>query len=182
MPELVAHEVEVAVACRSGSHKAYELVQGNSAVHNQILAALVHGPVHLLVNKAEDYGLVANQGLIVALGIAYGLLVGALVGEFPPDFAHGPLLVSPFLNPLDPVISHAHGHAIVKAYSACGQRRSESGHTADILGYGDGVRIEFMDQHVGECQVADGIFVHPLVEIKLVVAEIGAQAVIPVKH
>ena len=175
MAELVAHEIEVAPAARGERNETDHLVQGYAPVYQQVLRALVHRPVHILVDQAEDDGLVAYERLVVALGIGDRVLVGALVGELPPDAAHAPLLVAEFLDPLDPMVGDAHRHPEVEAHAA-------GLDPADVLGDRDGLRVQLVDQLVGQRQVADGVLVHALVEIIAVVAEILAQAVVPVDH
>ena len=182
MAELVAHEVQVAVPCGCGGNEAYHLVKGYSPVHQIVLRGLVHCEIHLLVHEAEDNGLVAHEGLVMAFGIGDGLLFGALAGEFPPDFAHGPLLVALFLYPLDPVVCNAHGHAEVKAHAAGLEGGGKAGHCGDILCYGEAVRVHFLDQHGGKGEVCDGVFIDTLVEVEGIVAEVLAKAVVPIEH
>ena len=66
MAELIAHEIQVTSAAGGEGHEAYHLVQGDAAVHEQVLRTLLHRPVHLLVDQAEDDGLVAHERLVVA--------------------------------------------------------------------------------------------------------------------
>ena len=68
--ELVADEIEIALAGQAEGDQPDHLVQRDAAVDDQVLAGLVHVPVHFLVHEPEREGLVADQGLVVAFGIA----------------------------------------------------------------------------------------------------------------
>ena len=195
MAEFVAHEIEVAVARGGGrhqadhlvegdaavhGHQADHLVEGDAAVHDRILGFGVHGEVHFLVHQPENQGLVSHQRLVVALGVGDGLLVGALVGELPPDLAHGPLLVGELLDPLDPVVRDAHRHPEVEAHAAGRQRGGQAGHAGDVLGDGEGVRVHLLHEDVREGEVRHRVLVHALVEVVVIAHEILPETVVPV--
>ena len=182
MPELVAHEVQVAVSGSGGGHETNHLMKGYSPVYQEVLRPLVHAPVHLLVDQAEDDGLVAHQGLVVTLRVGNGLFVRTLVGEFVPYFPRAPLLVALFLYPLYPVVGDSHGHAEVESHAALSERCGKAGHSADVFGYRDSVWIQLVDEPVGEGQIDDGVVVHAAAEVDFVIAEIRPQAVVAVKH
>ena len=83
MTELVAHEVEIATVNGRCRNKSYHLVQCYASVSHEVFVALLEVPVHVGINKAEDYCLVADQCLVVALAVAYCLLVGTSVLHLP---------------------------------------------------------------------------------------------------
>ena len=118
----------------------------------------------------------------MALGVGDGLLVGALVGELPPDLAHGPLLVGELLDPLDPVVRDAHRHPEVEAHAAGRQRGGQAGHAGDVLGDGEGVRVHLLHEDVREGEVGHRVLVDTLVEIVVVAHEILSEAVVPIEH
>ena len=151
---LVAHEVEVGPVDERGCGHAYHLVQGHAAVDHAVVVAHHHVPVHLLVDEAEDDGLIAHQRLVVALGIAHGLLVGAAVGELPEYRGGLPVLVALLLDGLDPVVGYAHGHAVVKAQAAVAVGACQARHAAHLLGNGDGVWVDLVYEHVGQGEIA----------------------------
>ena len=85
MSPLVAHEVEVSTIDERSGHQTDHLMQRHATVNGSIVVIDHHVPVHLLVDEAEDDGLVAHEGLVVTLGIGDGLLVGTTVSQFPED-------------------------------------------------------------------------------------------------
>ena len=182
MAEFVAHEVQVAASAGSQGNEPYHFVEGKTAVHDQISLVAAHAPVHILVHQAENDGLVSHQGLIVALGIGDGLLVGALVGQFVPYSAHAPLLVLELFDPFYPVVGYAHGHTEVKAHPAGGERSCKTRHSAHVLGYRDSLGVDFVYEHICKRQILDRVLIDSPVEIQGVVAESLAQPVIPVQH
>ncbi len=82
------------------------------------------------------------------------------------------------LDGLDPVVGYAHRHAIVEAYASVLERACEPGHSAHLLGYGDGMGIDLMDEHVGKGEIGDGIGVLAAVVVVVVGAEGLSQPVI----
>ena len=57
-----------------------------------------------------------------------------------------------------------------------------TGHAADLFGYGDGLGVDFVDKQVGQRKIADGTVVLMAVEIVGVSAEGFAQSVAVIKH
>ncbi|VTR68605.1 hypothetical protein DESC_710101 [Desulfosarcina cetonica] len=182
MTELVAHEVEITAARRGQGGQADHLVQGHGPGHADVRVIEGHVLVHGTTGHAEHKGLIAHQGLVVGFGIADGLLLMTPVGELMPQVAHGPLFVGRVLGEPDPVVGHPHGKAIVKAHPARIHGQRQSRHAADVLGDGDGVGPQAMDQFVGQGQVGQGILVHAGVEIVVVPRKGPFQAVVGVKH
>ena len=182
MSPLVAHEVEVGAVDERSGHQANHLVQRHAAVHGAVVVARHHVPVHLLVDEAEDDGLVTHEGLVVALGIGNGLLVGTAVGQLPENGSGVPILVLTLLDGLDPVVGDAHRHAVVKADAAVLESAGQSGHAAHLLGNGDGMGIDGVDQHVGQREIGDGIGVLAAIVIIVIAAECLSQAVAVIEH
>ena len=118
----------------------------------------------------------------MALGVTDCLLVLSLVGELPPDFPYAPLFVPEGLDPFDPVVGYAHGHTEVKAHSTGGVRCCKSGHSAHILGNGEGLGIDFVNEHIGESEIFDCIFIHTVPEIVAITRESLSQTVVPIEH
>ena len=180
--ELVTHEGKVTVAAGSHCHQTDHLMKGHTSVHYRRLGFLIHRGVHLGIHEAERDGLVSHHCLVVALGIADGLFVLTLVGELPPYLSHTPLIVREFLDPFDPIVRNSHAHSEVEADAAHLERSCQSGHSADILGDGECIRIDLADEHIGQCKVGDGIFVDALIEIIVIADEGLFQTVVPVEH
>ena len=180
--EFIAHEIEVAAPAGGCCDKANQLVQCNAPVHYWVRLILAHAEVHFLVDEAEDYGFVSHQCLVVALGIAYRLLIGALVGKLPPYSAHAPLLVREFLDPFDPVVGNAHCHPEVESYASGLEGSGQTGHSAHIFGNGESLGVDLVNQHIGQPEVGHRVLINALVEIQRVVTEVGTEAVVPVQH
>ena len=106
--ELVAHEIQIAVTGSADGGQTDHLVQSDPTIHDRILRIHIHGKVHLLIDESEHQGFVTNQRLVVALRVADGPLVRPLVGQLVPHFSRTPLLVPLLLDPLDPMVRHAH--------------------------------------------------------------------------
>ena len=134
-------------------------MHGHAAGHGHIFVTLHHVPVHILVNQAEYYSLVAHQCLVVALNVGYCLLIGAAVGQLPVYRCRVPVLVLLLLEHLDPVVGDTHGHTVVKSQASVLYRKCQARHAAHLLGYGYGRWIDGVDQLVGKRQVGYGICV-----------------------
>ena len=182
MAKLVAHEVEVATVDGRCREQAYHLVQCDTAVGHVVLVALLEVPVHIGIHEAEDDGLVAHECLVMALGIRDGLLVLTAVGHLPEHAGGLPVLVGLLLDELDPVVGHVHCHAIVEAVAAVLDGGCQAGHARYLLGNGDGILVELVDERVGQGEVADGIAVLIQVVVVAIATEGLAQAVAAVEH
>ena len=167
--EFVAHEVQVTAVNRGGRDQTNHLMQGNAAVDHEVAVILGEVPVHISVNEAENDGLVAHERLVMAFGIGDGLFIGTAVGHFPENAGGVPIFVLLFFDGLNPVIRHVHGQAIVKAKATVLKFGSQSRHAADIFSDGDGMGLDFVNQFVGQCQIADGVVVLMAVEVVAVV-------------
>ena len=114
--------------------------------------------------------------------VADGAFVCAAVGEFVPEEADGPILVADVADELEPTLRHAHGHAVIEADATFCDGGADAGHTADILGDGQGIRADGVDDGVGEGEVGVGILIHGAVEVHPIVGEVHAQAMVEVEH
>ena len=145
MSELIPHEIQITAINSRSRNKANHLVQRHTTIHHKVMICRLHVPIHIGIDKAEDDRLVAHQSLVVALGIADGLLVGTAVRRFPPDSRRMPVFVFLFLDSLNPEVRDIHCHTVVEAIAAVFNLGSQAGHTADFLGNRDSVLIYFMD-------------------------------------
>ena len=179
--KLVAHKVEVGARAAEGG-QAGHLVQGQTAVDVEVVRAHVHRLVHRLVEHLEDEGLAAHERLVVRLDVVDGQLVGAAVGNLVPEEADGPIFVAHVAHQLEPALGHAHRHPVVKADALLGEGRADAGHPAHVLGHGERVGADGVDDLVGEGEVGLRVLVHGAVEVHSVVGEVDAQAVMEVEH
>ena len=182
MAELVAHKIQVAAVDGRGRDEANHLVQGDSAMHRAVFVAFLEMPVHIGVDEAENNRLVAHERLVVRLAVTDGFLVGTAIFHLPENRTRLPVLVLDFLDCLDPIIGNIHRHPIVETIAAVLEFCSESGHSADFLGDGDGLGIHLVDEAVGERQIANRVVVLMAVEIVAVVRERLAEPVRIVEH
>ena len=80
-------------------------MQGHASIYDQIGISLAHVPIHDVVDEPEDNGFIADQCLVVALGIIDGLFIGTPIGQFPKYGRGFPLNFA--ANPGIPLISSA---------------------------------------------------------------------------
>ena len=167
--KLIAHEIEVALSTERHGDHADHLVEGNTAVDNQIGGGQEgHAVVHLLVHKPESDGLVADERLIVGLAITDNLLLVAPVCEGVNDVSHLPLVVRHLLEELDPHVGGSHGKAVVKAETTLRDGTAEGRHARHVLGDGEAPRADRVDKVVGKHQVNAGINVGGHAEVVIV--------------
>ena len=110
------------------------------------------------------------------------MFVGTAVGNLPEERRGLPVLVNTFLDNLNPVVGDVHSHAIVEAVATIGYRSCEAGHTADLLGNSDSLRIDFVDEGIGQREVTDGIAILPSIIVSAIVGVSGAETVIKIDH
>ena len=182
MAELISHKIQITVTRSAKGGQTDQFVESHTSVDNGILRILIHGKIHFLVDQAEYYRLVSNQGLVMAFGVTDGLLVRTLVGQLIPNLPWAPLLICPLFYPFDPVVGDPHRHPEIKANPSGGERSRQTGHSADILRDGDSRGLDFPDQHVRKREVSHRILVHSGVEIQFIVPEILSEPMIPVNH
>ncbi|KAI3492991.1 hypothetical protein L1887_42366 [Cichorium endivia] len=182
--ELVADKVEVALAAERMCDETDHLVVRQAAVDDGgALGEVRHIGVHLLVHEPEGKRLVADERLVVRLGIGDRLFQMTSVGEREADVAKVPVLVRLFLEQLDPHVWHGHREAVVEANTALRDGSAQRRHARDVLGDGDGVGVVLVDHVVGEHEVGDGLDVDGRAKVLVVAAaESGADAVVRVEH
>ena len=146
MAKLVSHKVEVTSIDGSQRHKAYHLMQCNAAVHKICLISTLEMPIHICIYQPKDDGLIPNKRLVVALTIAYCFLISAPVLDFPEDAAWLPVFVFFLFYRANPIIRDVHCKTIVETIASILKFRSQSGHTAYLLGYRYCFRIYLMNQ------------------------------------
>ena len=80
------------------------------------------------------------------------------------------------------MVCHTHGHAEVESHTKGLEGGGQAGHARNVLGDGEPGGIHFLHKARGQGQVDDGVLVHAAVKVKVIIAEILAQAVVPVQH
>ena len=93
-----------------------------------------------------------------------------------------PVLVFFFFYRLYPVVRYVHREPVIEAVASVLKRRCESRHTADILRYRDGRRIDLMDELVRQHQVAYRIIVLMPVEVVSISIEVFTETMTVVEH
>ena len=157
-------------------------MERDAAVHVHVVVVNHHVPIHVGVDKTEDYRLVAHKCLVVAFGIVDCLFVGAAVGQLPEDGCRLPVLVFFLFYGLYPEIGDAHRHAVVEADASVAYLVGESGHTAHFLSNGDGVGVDFVDKFVGKRQICDCVCVLSAVVVVVIRRECLTESVVVVEH
>ena len=134
-------------------------------------------PVHVCINEAENDGFVANQCLIMTLAIRDSLLIWTAILDLPEDGADIDILVTYLFNSFNPVVGYVHGHAVIEAVAAILELGCQAGHTTHFLSNGDGLRINLVNQTVGERQIADSIVIFMTIEVISIASKSLTQAV-----
>ena len=171
MPGFVPHEVEPTFAARNQGQQPDHLVQGQAPLNDRIGVILGHVPVHRLVHQAERQRIVADQRLIVALGIGDGGLAPPPVGEHTPQLAKIPILVALVLEQLDPVIGHAHRKPMGETHPTLGDRPAQPRHAGHVLGHQQHAGFQTPRQRRGQLQVEDRILIGIAAEVVVVAAK-----------
>ena len=122
-------------------------------------------PVHIGIGQAEDERLVAYECLVMALGIADGLLILTTVRELMPDRTWAPLLVGVIRDELRPEVGDIHREAVVEAKASVLDGSSETRHTAHLFGDGDRIGVDTMDQLIGQREVRHSIGILMTIEV-----------------
>lgn len=179
--EFVADEAEPGFATGNHGEEANHFVEGNAAVDDGTFVRLFHLPIHLFVHEPEGEGLVADEALVVGLGVGHGLFAIASVRKLIPKDVKVPLFVGGVFEEFDPVVGDAHAEAIVEAESAVGGGLAAAGHAGKIFRDSEGPRKDFTDEGVGELKVGNSAPVDAVVEVFVVVVE-GGVAMMVVEH
>ena len=170
--KFIAHEVEVPTIHRRSCRQANELVQSNSAVCGDGTTLMTHVPIHIRICQAEDERLVTDQSLVVALGIANGLLLFTAIGEFVPYGSGTPFFIGSLLDEFDPEVGDIHREAIVKAKATIFNRSSQTWHTTYFLCYRNRIRVDTMDELIGQRKVCHSIGILMTIEV----VSVGSEA------
>ena len=99
-----------------------------------------------------------------------------------PQMSHMPFFIRYILDKTYPVVGDSHGKTIIKSDAAGRKRNGQTGHSADILGNGNGIGSNIMDEFIGKGKIREGILVHTVVKIVIVRSECFRQSVMQVEH
>ena len=176
MPEFISHKVQITSVDSRRGQQADHFMQSNTTVDNIIFVSLLHVPVHIGINQAEDNRLVSYQCLVMTFCIRNGLFILATVGYFPEHTGRFPVFIDLFFDCLDPVVRNIHGHTIIEAVTAIFYFGSQSRHTGNFFGNGYRLRIYLMNHFISQCQVTNCIIILMTVEIISVVTESFTQS------
>ena len=182
MTELITHKVEISTIDGRCRDKSNHLMKGDTAMNCFVFITFLEMPVHVGINKAEDNRFITDKGLVVAFAIRNRLLVGPSVLHFPEDATGFPVFIAKFLDGLYPIVWDIHRHAIVEAIASIFVFSGKAWHTTYFFGYSDSMRIHFMDEFVGKCQVADGIVIFVTIKVITIAAEGFAQTMTIIEH
>ena len=182
MAKLVAHKVQITTVHGGRRHEADHLMKGQATLYGEVSVVRLHVPIHIRVDEPEDNRLVTHKRLVVALRIADRLLIRAPIRGLPPNGRRMPVLVLLLLECFDPKIGDIHGHSVVEIVAPVLESGSQAWHTAHLLGDRHRVRVDLVNQPVGEGQVDDRIAILMAVVIVAVVAKGFPEAVAIVKH
>lgn len=92
--ENLTHKVEVPLAAESVRDEADYLVEGDAAVDDDRRPGFFrHHPVHLLVHEPEGNRFIADERLVMTLGVCDVLLAIAPVHQRPRDLLHAPIFI-----------------------------------------------------------------------------------------
>ena len=80
------------------------------------------------------------------------------------------------------IVRDIHLEAVVKAVAAVLHRHADARHTAHLLGDGDGIGVDLVDQLIGESEVHNRIAILPAIVVVGVGAEGLTETMIEVKH
>mmetsp|Transcript_2514 Transcript_2514/g.10795 ORF Transcript_2514/g.10795 Transcript_2514/m.10795 type:complete len:209 (+) Transcript_2514:1357-1983(+) len=189
MAKLVPHEVEVTLAAnRHGDHPDHLVQRHASGDHVGRGLERAHAVVHFGVHEPERDGLIADDGLIVRLGIADALLGVSAVAQSRDDLVHAPVLVFQItlarrFEDSDPQVGDRHREPRVEAHAALLDRPAQRGHPRDVLGDDLDAGVALVEHVVRHHEVVDrgNVRLHP--EVLLVVAaELHLEAVVVVEH
>ena len=182
MTELIAHEIQVTTVHGASRKQTYHLVQRHAAYDIAGLVSFLEMPVHVGVHHSEDECFVSDKCLIVALGVGDSLFVLTAIGHLPKECAGLPVLVAHVFCTLDPIVRDVHSHAIVEAVAAILEWQCQARHAAHLLGNGDGIAIQLVNQLVGQCQVGDSVIIFVSVIVVGIISERLAESVAVIQH
>ena len=114
----------------------------------------------------------------MALSIADGLFVGATISKFPEYRCWMPIFVFFLLDGLNPVVRNTHRHAIVEAHTALLEWQCQARHTAHFFGYGDSLRIKFVNKLICKGEIYYGVNILTAVVVVAISTECLSEAVV----
>ena len=189
VPELVAHEVEVALAADGHGDHPDHLVQRHApGDHVGGLLEGAHAVVHLGIHEPERDRLITHDGLIVRFGVPDALLGVSAVAQRGDDVVHAPVLI---LQPgfprrlecSDPEVGDGHREPSVEPDAALLHRSAQRGHPGHVLGDDLDSGVALVKHIVGHHEVIDRGNVGLHAEVLLVVArKLHLEAVVVVQH
>mmetsp|Transcript_126990 Transcript_126990/g.301597 ORF Transcript_126990/g.301597 Transcript_126990/m.301597 type:complete len:383 (-) Transcript_126990:128-1276(-) len=186
VPELVAHEVQVALAAQGEHKKSDHLVQRQATVDahgRQGAGEGAHAGVHLGIHEPKGQGLVSHNRLIVGLCIGHHLLQVTTIGQRVANVAHVPTLVSDFLQQLDEHVRDGHAQTVVEAETAVLHGQADSGHAAHVLRHRQSARHQRVNEVVGQHEVDVGVNISIWAEVFVVATGVAlADTVGVVQH
>mmetsp|Transcript_29626 Transcript_29626/g.71148 ORF Transcript_29626/g.71148 Transcript_29626/m.71148 type:complete len:352 (-) Transcript_29626:192-1247(-) len=186
MTELTAHKRQVPLAPEATGHQPDHLVQRNAPVDNQgfRIHDTAHVEVHLLVHEPHGDGLVADDGLVVGLGVGDALLPPPAVLERVGEMPHVPLVVRLLLEHLDPQVGQGHRQPIIKTKPALRHRPAQGRHPTHILRHSHRrARAQPVHQVIRQHHVHAALHIRGRAEILVVSPrESSSQPVVVVQH
>ena len=141
--EFVADEAEPGFAAGNHGEEANHFMEGEAAVDDGTFVRFLHVPIHLLIHEPEGEGLVADEALVVGLGVGDGFFAVASVRKLVPKDIEVPLFVGGVFEQFDPMVGDAHAEAVVETESAVGGGLAAAGHAGEVFRDGEGVWEKF---------------------------------------
>ena len=169
--EFVAYEVEPSFATYGHREHANHFMQREAAIDDVTLVFVFHHGVHFFVHEPEGEGFVSYEGLVVGLCVGNCFFTVAAVGELSPDGFEIPLFVGGVLEEFDPVVWDAHSETVIKAESTVLRGFAAAWHSGKIFCDGEGLRVDFADEGVGQLKVGECAPVHSFMKVFVVVVE-----------
>mmetsp|Transcript_62153 Transcript_62153/g.116263 ORF Transcript_62153/g.116263 Transcript_62153/m.116263 type:complete len:202 (+) Transcript_62153:1080-1685(+) len=186
MAELIAHEVEVALASKALHEEPDHLMEGQAPINGHGVVRILedaHIRVHGSIHKPEGKGLVTHNGLVVRLSIGNDLLHVPSIRQRVANVAHVPTIVTHFLQELDEHVWNGHRQTIVEAKATILNREADRRHAADVLCNGDSAGHYCVDKVVRQHEVNVAVDVCVWPEVLVVSTGVAfANAVRMVEH
>ncbi len=115
-------------------------VKRYTSVHQQRFIAFLHMPIHIGIDKAENYGFIAHQRLVVTFGVTDSFFTQTAVNHLPIDMPRHPIFIFDFFDIFYPKIGQAHCHAVIKPIPPSSNDTANSGSplisSAMVMAYG----------------------------------------------
>ena len=179
--KLITHKVHISLSAVDDCKHTNHLVEGNSAVDDEVLAVFCHIKIHILVHQAESDCFVAHKCLVVTFGVSNGFYKRQTVIEHVPHLVNVPLVVALFFENFNPKIGNTHTETVVETNSAIFDRSAKSGHSAHVFGNANRFWINHLHQRVGKLQICNCVKLNAIAEIFPLVKRIYI-AVVKIHH